>query len=40
MKKKFRLNIYFDEENNIFEDLVENIIKEELIQNIKLHVSN
>ena len=40
MKQSFKLNLFFDEENNIFEELIEKVIKEELVQKIKLHVCN
>ena len=40
MKQSFKLNLFFDEKNNIFEELIEKVIKEELVQKIKLHVCN
>ena len=40
MKQSFKLNLFFDKENNIFEELIENVIKEEMVQKIKLHVCN
>ena len=40
MKQSFKLNLFFDEENNIFEELIEKAIKEELAQKIKSHVCN
>lgn len=40
MKQSFKLNLFFDEENNIFEELIEKVIKEELVQKIKSHVCN
>lgn len=40
MKESFKLNLFFDEENNIFEELIEKVIKEELVQKIKSHVCN
>lgn len=40
MKQSFKLNLFFDEENNIFEELIEKVIKEELMQKIKSHVCN
>lgn len=35
MKESFKLNLFFDEENNIFEELIEKAIKEELLRKIK-----
>ena len=32
MKQSFKLNLFFDEENNIFEELIEKIIKEEVVE--------
>jgi len=40
MKQSFKLNLFFDEENNMFEELIETIMKEELLQKIKSHVCN
>lgn len=40
MKQSFKLNLFFDEENNIFEELIEKVIKEELMQKIKSQVCN
>lgn len=40
MKQSFKLNLFFDEENVLFEELIEKIIKEELVQKIKSHVCN
>ena len=40
MKQSFKLNLFFDKENNIFEELIEKVIKEELVQKIKSHVCN
>ena len=40
MKQPFKLNLFFDEENNLFEELIEKVIKEELVQKIKSHVCN
>lgn len=40
MKQSFKLNLFFDEENNIFEELIEKVIKEELMQKIKSHICN
>ena len=40
MKQSFKLNLFFQEENNILEELIEKIIKEELVQKIKSHVCN
>ena len=38
MKQSFKLNLFFDEENNIFEELIGKVIKEELMQKIKSHI--
>ena len=40
MKQSFKLNLFFDEENNLFEELIEKVIKEELVQKIKSQVCN
>lgn len=40
MKKSFKLNLFFDEENNSFDQLIEKAIKEELMEKIKSHVCN
>ena len=40
MKQSFKLNLFFDEKNTLFEELIEKVIKEELVQKIKLHVCN
>ena len=40
MKQSFKLNLFFNEENNSFEELIERVIKEELIQKIKSQVCN
>ena len=40
MKQSFKLNLFFDKENNIFEELIENVIMEEIMQEIILHVCN
>lgn len=40
MKSYFKLNLFFNEENNMFEELIEKVIKEELVQKIKSHVCN
>ena len=40
MKQYFKLNLFFDEENNLFEELIEKVIKEELVQKIKSNIYN
>ena len=40
MKQSFKLNLFFDEENALFEEIIEKVIKEEVIQKIKSHVCN
>ena len=40
MKHSFKLNLFFDEENNIFEELIEKVIRDELVQKIKSQVCN
>ena len=32
MKQNFKLNLFFDEDSNLFEELIEKVIKEELVE--------
>lgn len=40
MKQSFKLNLFFNNNNNSFEGLIEKAIKEELVQKIKSQVCN
>lgn len=40
MKQSFKLNLFFNEENNSLEELIEKVIKEELMKKIKSHICN